>query len=119
VERPTTSRKTQMRQDRQTRRYEPPSPTPDDGRNGSVYASRNGAAADVRSDSLYRVIVLGYIVAASMPPIGLILGIGIAARTTKANSRHGVGIIVVSIVASVVWTLIILSGALSTPSADF
>jgi len=111
-----------MRQDRRTRRYEPPSPTPDDGRNGSAsaYASRNGAAAaNVRTDSLYRVIVLGYILAASMPPLGLIFGIGVALRTTKLNARHGLWIIAVSIIASGVWAVIILSGALSTPSTDF
>ena len=109
-----------MRQDRHTRRYEPPSPTPDDGRNTSACASRNGAAAaNVRSDSLYRVIVLGYILAAAMPPLGLILGIGVAVRTTKVNARQGLWIIVVSIVASGVWAVIILSGALSTPSTDF
>jgi hypothetical protein len=108
-----------MRQDRHTRRYKPPSPTPDNGRNASAYASRNGAAASLRSDTLYRVIVLGYILAASMPPLGLIIGIGIAFRTTKINARHGLWIIGVSIVASVVWAVIIASGALSTPSADF
>jgi hypothetical protein len=84
-----------------------------------VYASPNGAAANVRSDALYRVIVLAYILAASMPPLGLILGIGIAIRTTKVNARHGLWIIGVSLVASVVWAVIIASGALSTPSADF
>jgi hypothetical protein len=108
-----------MRQDRHTRRYEPPHPTPDDGRNASVYASRNGATADRRSDTLYRVIVLGYILAASMPPLGLILGIGLVVRTTKTNARHGVWIIVVSIVASGVWAVIIASGALNTPTTDF
>jgi hypothetical protein len=108
-----------MRQDRRTHRYEPPHPTPDDGRNPSVYASRNGAAADRRSDSLYRVIVLAYILAASMPPLGLILGIGLAVRTNKTNARHGMWIILVSIVASVVWAVIIASGALNTPSTDF
>jgi hypothetical protein len=108
-----------MRQDHHTRRYEPPSPSPDDGRNPVAYASRNGAVTNRRSDTLYRVIVLGYILAASMPPIGFILGIGIALRTTKLNARHGRWIIAVSIVASGVWAVIILSGALNTPSTDF
>jgi hypothetical protein len=57
--------------------------------------------------------------AVSMPPIGFILGIVVAVRFTKMNSRHAAWIIVVSIIASLVWTLIILSGALNTPSTDF
>lgn len=108
-----------MRQDRRTRRYEPPHPTPDDGHDAAVYASRNGAAAERRSDSLYRVIVLAYILAASMPPLGLFLGIGLAVRSSRTNARHGMWIIVVSIVASGVWAVIIASGALNTPSTDF
>lgn len=94
-------------------------PTPDDKRWAAGSASRNGAAANVRGDSMHRFVVLGYIMAASMPPIGLILGIVLAIRSTRTNSRHGVGIILVSIIAVLVWIPIIVSGALNTPSTDF
>ena len=93
-------------------------PAPDDERRPD-HASRNGAAANVRADSVHRFVVLGYIMAASMPPVGLVLGIVLAIRSAKPNSRHGVGIIVVSVIAALVWIPIIVSGALSTPSTDF
>jgi 4-amino-4-deoxy-L-arabinose transferase-like glycosyltransferase len=57
--------------------------------------------------------------AVSMPPLGFILAIVVAMRSTKMNSKHAAWIIVVSIIASLVWILIIISGALSTPSTDF
>jgi hypothetical protein len=57
--------------------------------------------------------------AVSMPPLGFILAIVVAIRSTEMNSKHGAWIIVVSIIASLVWILIIISGALSTPSTDF
>lgn len=52
--------------------------------------------------------------AVSMPPIGFGLGVVIAIRFSDLRSNHGAWIIVISIVASVVWVLIITSGALNT-----
>ena len=94
-------------------------PTPDDERWTADYASRNGATANVRSASVHRLVVLGYITAVSMPPIGFILGIVLATRSTKTNSRHGASIIIISIIASFVWILILTSGVLSTASTDY
>jgi hypothetical protein len=53
-----------------------------------------------------------------MPLIGLVLGIVVATRPTKANSRHGALIIVVSLIASVVWVLVFSSGLLTASSND-
>jgi hypothetical protein len=94
-------------------------PTPDDERWDADYASRNGAASNVRRDSVHRLVVLAYITAVSMPPLGFVLGIVVAIRSAKMNSKHGAWIIVVSIIASLVWILIITSGALSTASTDY
>lgn len=94
-------------------------PTPDDERWTADYASSNGATAKVRSDSVRRLVVLGYITAVSMPPIGLILGIVVATRPTKTNSKHGASIIVISIIASFAWILILTSGFLNTASTDY
>ena len=68
---------------------------------------------------MYRLVVLSYIMAVSMPPLGVILGIVVAIRSPRMTSKHGVWIIVVSILAALVWIPIILSGAFSTPSTDF
>ena len=52
--------------------------------------------------------------AVSVPPIGFALGIVIAVRFRNLRSKHGAWIIVLSILASIIWILIIASGALNT-----
>ena len=94
-------------------------PTPDDERWAADYASRNGAVASVRSESVHRLVVLAYITAVSMPPIGFILAIVLAIRSPKTNSKHAAWIIAVCVVASIVWLLIITSGALNSASTDY
>jgi 4-amino-4-deoxy-L-arabinose transferase-like glycosyltransferase len=71
------------------------------------------------TDRINRLVVLGYLLAASMPPAGLVMGIVLAIPSTKIRSKHGVWIIATSIVAAVVWAVIISSGALNTPNTDF
>jgi hypothetical protein len=72
-----------------------------------------------QSASAYRLVVLAYIIAASMPPIGLILGLILAIRFDKPTSKQGVWVIAVSFVAAIIWTAIIAGGALDTTSSDF
>jgi len=93
-------------------------PTPDDRQWTVEYVSSNGATADVRSDRAHRLVVLGYITAVALPLIGLVLGIFVATRGTKATSKHGLWIIVVSIVASVAWILVFTSGLLTETNND-
>ena len=97
----------------------PSPPTPDDNGWVAGYASRNGAASSARRESARRLIVLAYILAVSMPPLGFGLGVVIAVRFSGGRSRHGVWIILVSILASIIWVLIIAGGALNTTNSDF
>jgi ABC-type Fe3+ transport system permease subunit len=83
------------------------------------YASRNGAASNARRERARRVVALAYILAVAIPPIGLALGIVIAVRFHNVRPWHGVAIIVTSIVASLVWIVIITSGALNTPTSGY
>lgn len=85
----------------------------------AAYASRNGAASSPHRESARRLITLAYIMAVSMPPIGFALGIVIAVRFRSLRSRHSAGIIVISMLASIIWILIITGGALNTPATDF
>ena len=94
-------------------------PPSDDAHGAAPFASRNGRAPKGQSASAYRFVVLAYIVAVSMPPIGFVLGLVLAARFDKPASKHGVWVIAVSIVAALVWTAIVAGGALNTPSTDF
>ena len=97
-----------------------PSPPPsDDARWTTPVGSQNGRAPLGPSASAYRFVVLAYIVACSMPPIGFILGLIIAFRFDKPTSKQGVWVIAVSVVAALIWTAIVAGGALNTPSTDF
>lgn len=95
------------------------SPSPDDKRWVAAYASRNGAASNARRERARRLLALAYIMAVSMPPIGFGLGIVIAVRFSEPRSKHGAWIIVISILASIMWILIIASGALTTTDSDY
>lgn len=94
-------------------------PTPDDERWEVEHPSSNGASARARSAGVQRLVVLGYITAFSMPPIGFILGLVLALRSGQTSSRHGVWIIVVSIVAAIVWIALFSSGALNSTTGDY
>jgi hypothetical protein len=85
----------------------------------AAYASRNGAASNARRERERRLIALAYILAVSFPPIGFGMGIVIALRFSTPRSRHGLWIIVLSILASIIWILIIAGGAFSTTNPDF
>lgn len=94
-------------------------PTPDDERWTAEHPSSNGATPGTRKERLHPLVVLGYITAVAMPPIGLIVGIVVSVRPIRASSKHGLGIIVLSIVAAPVWVLILTSGALTSPSNGY
>ena len=81
--------------------------------------STNGAHAKAWSDNMYRLVVLAYIAAATMPPIGVILALVVLARAGRSYSKHVVWIIVVSIVAAAIWAAILASGALNVTSNDY
>jgi len=96
----------------------PRPPTRDGSRWTAGRASNNGAAANASSESIQRLVVLGYITAVAMPPVGLILGLLLALRLSKPNSKRGIWIIVLSIIASIVWILLLATGALNPNSND-
>jgi thiol:disulfide interchange protein len=62
--------------------------------------------------------VLGYITAFALPLLGLVLGIVVATRPAKATARHGRWIIGISIIASVIWALVFVSGVLTSTTND-
>jgi hypothetical protein len=62
--------------------------------------------------------VLGYITAIALPPIGFALGIFLTARKPSPRSRHGLWIMLISIVAAGIWVLVLTSGVLTSTSTD-
>ena len=82
----------------------PQPPIRDGGRSAAGSPSNRDGTGNVPSDSIHRLVVLGYITAIAMPPIGLILGLVLALRLNKPDSRRATSIIVLSIVAAIVWS---------------
>jgi hypothetical protein len=91
-------------------------PIRDGNRWAADYANDNGASANVPSDSIQRLVVLGYITAIAMPPVGFILGLVLAVRLTKPNSKRGIWIIAVSVIAAIAWILALAIGLLNPNS---
>ena len=83
------------------------------------YVSSNGAASHAETQRRLRLVVVSYILAVAMPPLGLILGIVVATRPAKATAKHGIWIILISLVAALVWALIIAAGGLTATDGSY
>jgi hypothetical protein len=79
-------------------------------------AESNGGPATVSRESIQRLVVLGYITAVVMPPVGLGLGLLLALRLAKPTSKQGMLIIAVSVVAAIAWVLALVVGVLNPNS---
>ena len=77
-------------------------------------ASRNGARADAELLAERRLLALAYITAVAIPPIGLIAGIVVIVRHGRPLSKHGRWVIAISVVAAIVWVLILTSNVINT-----
>jgi NhaP-type Na+/H+ or K+/H+ antiporter len=66
--------------------------------------------------TIERVVVLSYILAFAMPPLGFALGVGLG---VKVRSKHWRWIVLVSVIGGVIWAIIIGSGALSTTTEGY
>jgi hypothetical protein len=77
----------------------------------------NGTASN--NQGVRRVVALAYVLAISIPPLGLILGIALCLRAGRRYLLHGIAVIVVSIIATVVWVLLLTSGGLSTTDTSY
>jgi hypothetical protein len=81
--------------------------------------STNGRPSGAGKPRIDRLVVLGYVVALGMPPVGLVVGIIGAVRSGRAGSWHALGIILVSIVSAAIWASIIASGGLTATNSSY
>lgn len=70
-----------------------------------------GSAPAVEEGGTSGLVIGGYVLAFIIPFVGFILGIVVATRPTKAVSKHGIWIIVLSVVAFFFWLAVISSGS--------
>lgn len=95
----------------------PPQPPDEDAaRWAARYSGTNGASANLARETLNRVVVLGYITAVAMPPVGLIIGVVLAVRLARPDSRRGLWIIALSIVAAIGWAATLATGLVNPNS---
>jgi hypothetical protein len=81
-------------------------------------SSGNGSGPSARQVTIQRLVVVGYILALAFPPLGFGIG-AVLALPSGVRSRHGVWIVLVSIVAAAIWALLISSGALKTTNQGY
>jgi Na+/melibiose symporter-like transporter len=65
-----------------------------------------GQVGDPREQDYYGLVKLGYVTAVIVPVVGFILGVAVATRQSRA-ARHGVRIIVISLVSVAVFVVLI------------
>jgi len=65
-----------------------------------------------------RVVVVGYITAIGMPPIGLIIGV-VLLLSAKVKSRHGLGILLASVIGVLIWIVVVNSGTLTSTNQGY
>jgi len=71
-----------------------------------------------RDEAARRLVALGYITAVAIPPIGIVVGLVVALRLPRGYSRHWIWIVAISLLAGVVWVLILNSNILDTNTND-
>jgi membrane protein CcdC involved in cytochrome C biogenesis len=74
-------------------------------------SDNNGSRPYSPPTGLQRAVVVGYILAVAVPPLGLATGL-VMMLSPRLRSKHGAWMVLVSIVAGMVWVLLISAGAL-------
>lgn len=80
--------------------------------------SDNGSLSHSKQLTIRRVVVLGYILAFAMPPLGFAIGL-VTMVAPSVRSRHGLWIVLASVLAAVIWALLIASGALNDTNQGY
>jgi ABC-type sugar transport system permease subunit len=94
------------------------SPTPPI-QNGSGPAAGYRAGGNLRRlsrETIQRIVVLGFITAVAMPPVGLVLGLLLALRLDRPHSKRGLWVIAVSIIAAILWFVTLATGIVNPNS---
>jgi hypothetical protein len=81
-------------------------------------SSNNGSRPHPDPTTIQRIIVVGYILAVAMPPLGVVIGLGLL-LSARVRSRHGAWIVLLSIGAAVIWAVVISAGALKDTNQSY
>jgi ABC-type nitrate/sulfonate/bicarbonate transport system permease component len=81
-------------------------------------SDNNGSGPDAQPTAVQRAVVVGYILAVAVPPVGFLIGL-VLLLSPRVRSKHGTWMVLLSIVAAVVWVLLIDAGALKNTSQGY
>jgi hypothetical protein len=78
----------------------------------------NGSGPYARPSAFQRAVVLGYILAFALPPLGFATGV-VLMLAPRLRSKHGIWIVLLSIAAGLIWALLIGAGALKDTNQGY
>jgi hypothetical protein len=81
-------------------------------------SSNGGSRSRSKQVTIQRLVVVGYILAVAMPPVGFAIGL-ILILLPDGRSTPGLWMVLVSIVAAVIWAVMISAGALTATSQGY
>jgi hypothetical protein len=81
-------------------------------------ASSNGSAPRPTASTVQRLVVVGYITAIGMPPIGFIIGIALM-LAARVRSKHGLWIVLASVIGVLIWILVVNAGTLTATDQSY
>lgn len=81
-------------------------------------SSNNGSRPYPKPTAFQRLVVLGYILAVAVPPLGFGIGV-VMMLSARLRSRHAAWIVLLSILATVVWALMVSAGALKDTNQGY
>ena len=81
-------------------------------------SDKNGSRPYSAPTAHQRAIVLGYILAVAVPPLGFGMGV-VLMLSPRLRSKHGAWMVLISIVATVIWALLIGAGALKDTNQGY
>ncbi len=81
-------------------------------------SSNNGSRPYPKPTAIQRVVVVGYILAVAVPPLGFGIGV-VLLLSPRMRSRHAAWMVLLSILATVVWALMVSAGALKDTNQGY
>ncbi|MGN6868077.1 MAG: hypothetical protein ACTHMY_06710 [Solirubrobacteraceae bacterium] len=81
-------------------------------------SDNNGSRPYTHPTALQRAVVMGYILAVALPPLGFAAGL-VLVLSPRRRSKHGAWIVLLSIAAGVIWALLISAGALKDTNQGY
>jgi len=88
----------------------PTPPTQNGNRRTPGYAGGPASLANLSSERIQQLLVLGYITGVVMPPVGFVIGLLLRLRLAKPDAGRGTWVMALSVIAAIVWVVALATG---------